>query len=179
MEMIKKFFRFLKIFRETILKNIDPNWVLKENLKRIASYKTKPRIKPYSNTKLNRKTYLGKNCNFNGLVIRGDGKVTFGDNFHSGSGILIISRNHNYEGEAIPYKGYIYKDIIIGDNVWIGSRSIILPGVNIGEGAIIQAGSVVANDIPKCGIAGGHPAKVFKYRDVAHYEDLKRQNKFH
>jgi len=54
-----------------------------------------------------------------------------------------------------------------------------LGDVTIGEGAIIQAGSVVVNDIPKYTIAGGHPAKVFKYRDAAHYERLKEEGKFH
>jgi acetyltransferase-like isoleucine patch superfamily enzyme len=56
---------------------------------------------------------------------------------------------------------------------------IILPGVTIHEGAIIQAGSVVVKDIEKCAIAGGHPAKVFKYRDIEHYEKLKKEGKFH
>jgi acetyltransferase-like isoleucine patch superfamily enzyme len=54
-----------------------------------------------------------------------------------------------------------------------------LPGVRIGEGAIIQAGSTVVKDIEKYGIAGGHPAKVFKYRDIDHYEKLKKEGKFH
>lgn len=51
----------------------------------------------------------------------------------------------------------------------------ILPGVKIGEGAIIQAGSVVVKDIEKYAIAGGHPAKTFKYRDIDHYEKLKQE----
>lgn len=52
-------------------------------------------------------------------------------------------------------------------------------GVLIGEGAIIQAGSVVVSDIPACAIAGGHPAKVFKFRDKEHYYRLKEEGKFH
>jgi len=169
---------FLKRLKEIIIKNFDPKWVLKKNLTIIASYKTIPKIRPYSKTKLNQKTHLGKNCNFNGLIIRGDGKVVIGDNFHSGEDILFITRNHNYQGNALPYEGYIYGDIIIEDNVWIGSKSIILNGITIGEGAIIQAGSVVVSDIPKFGIAGGHPAKVFKFRDEAHYMKLKKEKKF-
>ena len=51
--------------------------------------------------------------------------------------------------------------------------------MKIGEGAIIQAGSTVVKDIEKYGIAGGHPAKVFKYRDIDHYEKLKKEGKFH
>ncbi len=106
--------------------------------------------------------------------------MTIGDNFHSGRECLMITQIHNYDtGNAIPYDdSYILKDIIIKDNVWLGDRVIILGGVMIEEGAIIQAGSVVVSDIPKCAIAGGHPAKVFKYRDIEHYEKLKSEGKF-
>lgn len=126
------------------------------------------------------KTHLGSNVNFNGIEISGSGNVTIGDNFHSGRGCLIITQNHNYDsGEAIPYdSSYIIKDVTIDDNVWIGERVIILAGVHIGEGAIIQAGSVVVSDIPKCAIAGGHPAKIFRYRDIDHYEQLKEKKSF-
>ena len=125
-------------------------------------------------------TSLGNNVNFNGIRISGMGNVSIGDNFHSGKDCLIISQNHNYDkGNSIPYDNtYITKDVSIGDNVWLGDRVIVLGGVTIGEGAIIQAGSVVVSDIPKCAIAGGHPAKVFSQRDVVHYEQLKREKKF-
>lgn len=52
-------------------------------------------------------------------------------------------------------------------------------GVVIGEGAIIQAGSVVVSDVPDCAIAGGHPAKVFSYRNKEHYYQLKKEKRFH
>ena len=125
-------------------------------------------------------TVLGNNVNFNGMEIGGGGHVRIGNNFHSGPGCLMITQNHDYDhGNAIPYGSkYIYKDIFIEDNVWLGDRVIILGGVTIGEGAIIQAGSVVVSDIPKYGIAGGHPARVFKYRDKEHYEKLKKEGKF-
>ena len=126
-------------------------------------------------------TTLGNNVNFNGMKIQGSGNVTIGDNFHSGIECMIITSSHNYDkGNAIPYDDtVISKDVVIEDNVWLGNRVIILPGVKIGEGAIIQAGSVVTKDIPECAIAGGHPAKVFKQRDVPHYIRLKREGKFH
>mgnify|MGYP000276719776 CR=1 FL=1 len=124
--------------------------------------------------------YLGNNVNFNGLKISGKGEVRIGDNFHSGDGCYIITSNHNYNtGNAIPYDNtYITKDVLIEDNVWIGINVIILGGVTIGEGAIIQAGSLVLHDVPKYAIAGGHPARVFSQRDVAHYEKLKAEKKF-
>ena len=126
------------------------------------------------------KTVLGTNVNFNGLQVLGNGSVWIGDNFHSGEDCLLICQNHDFDsGDAIPYgMGNIPKDIVIEDNVWLGARVIVLGGVRIGEGAIIQAGSCVVGDIPKCAIAGGHPAVVFKTRDVEHYERLKREGKF-
>jgi len=128
-----------------------------------------------------KKTKLGKNVSFNGMSIRGCGSVYIGDNFHSGLECMMITQNHNYDtGTQIPYdEEYICKDITIEDNVWLGHRIIILGGVTIGEGAIIQAGSVVVGDIPKYAIAGGHPAKVFKYRNIEHYNKLKKEKKFH
>ena len=126
------------------------------------------------------KTFLGNNVNFNGMYIVGCGTVVIGDNFHSGRECQIITQNHNYEGEKIPYdETYICKDVHIEENVWIGNRVIILGGVHIAEGVIVQAGAVVVKDIPKYAIVGGNPAKVFKYRDKAHYEKLKAEGKFH
>ena len=93
---------------------------------------------------------------------------------------MIISQNHNYEGEAIPYdKTYVLKNINIKDNVWFGNRVIVMGNITIGEGAIIAAGSVVCKDVPDYAIVGGNPAKVIKYRDIEHYSKLKAEGKFH
>lgn len=127
--------------------------------------------------KLTPRVKIGNNCHFNGIRIQGAGNVVIGNNFHSGMNVLFISADHNYDGgNALPYDNtYISGDIIIDDNVWIGSNVIILKNVHLGEGCIIQAGSVVTKDIPPLAIAGGHPAKAFKYRDVEHYNKLKSE----
>ncbi len=131
-------------------------------------------------TYINSETTLGTNVHFNGLKIIGNGKVTIGDNFHSGQDCVFISESHNYEGKSIPYDNtYISKPIVIQDNVWLGHGVIVLPGVEIGEGAIIQAGAVVVKSIPPLSIAGGNPAKPFKLRNKEHYFDLKKLGKFH
>lgn len=149
-------------------------------LNNLKEYKEPLKVNGYSF--VNQHTFLGKNVNFNGMKIKGNGKVTIGDNFHSGQECLMITSYHKFDGgDAIPYdsKKDIDKDIFIEDNVWLGDRVIVLGGVKIGEGAIIQAGSVVVKDIPKYTIAGGHPAKVFKHRDIEHYKKLKKEGKFH
>jgi len=137
-------------------------------------------LKVNSYSSVSKTTILGKNVKFNGMTIYPGGTVTIEDNFHSGSNCQIITQNHNFNGNKIPYdETYIIKDVLIEDNVWIGNNVIILAGVHIGEGAIIQAGSVVVRDIPKLAIAGGHPAKVFSKRDESHYQSLKQQSFFH
>ena len=124
--------------------------------------------------------YVGDYCNFNGMSVLGGGKVVFGDYFHSGTECMIISQNHNYEGNKIPYDNtYKYKNIIIGDYVWFGNRVIVTGNVNIGEGAIIAAGSVVCKDVPPLAIVGGNPARVIKYRDKEHFYKLKAEGQFY
>ena len=125
-------------------------------------------------------TVLANNCHFNGIKITGSGKVSIGSNFHSGKNIVILTSFHNFDhGTAIPYDNTTYsRDVIIEDNVWLGEAVMILGGVKIGEGAIIQAGSVVCKDVPPLAIAGGHPAVPFKYRDEEHYYKLKNAGSF-
>lgn len=74
---------------------------------------------------VNKNTILKDHVNFNGLRIEGDGKVTIGRYFHSGTECLIITRNHNYDtGEEIPYdKSFVYKDIEIGGFCMAGFKS--------------------------------------------------------
>ena len=129
---------------------------------------------------VNSNTYLGYGVCFNGMSILGQGKVEIGNYFHSGTECEIITSFHNYEGEQIPYdNSYITKNVKIGDCVWLGNNVIILGGCVIGEGAIIQAGSVVCKDIPAYSIAGGYPAIPFKTRDKEHYLKMKKEERFH
>lgn len=127
-----------------------------------------------------RNTVLGNNVSLNGIEIIGKGKVTIGNYFHSGKGCLIISDNHNYDcGQAIPYDHQVVeKDVEIGDFVWLASRVIILPGTKIGEGVVVQAGSVVHGEIPDYAVVGGNPATVIKYRDIEHFKKLKSEKRF-
>lgn len=127
-------------------------------------------------------THLGKNVNFNGMKIYGKGKVYIGDNFHSGFGCSIITQNHNFKNnpKSIPYDNtYIIKDVVIKENVWLGNNVTLLPGTHIGEGVIVQAGSVVSGKIEPFSIIGGHPAKTFSKRNSEEYLELKNAGKFH
>ena len=161
-----------------ILRNIKKEYY-RNNVKKVCRKFTEP-LYVNGQSYVTPKTTLGKNVNFNGMKISGCGEVVIGDNFHSGQECKIITQVHNYEGKRIPYdETYICKDVVIENNVWLGDRVMILGGVTLGEGCIIQAGSVVVTDIQKYGIAGGHPAKIFKNRNIEHYEQLKDKKKFH
>ncbi len=168
----------IKRYLRTIRKELRRRRYTRYVMSRAASVGTDLRVNAPSS--VTGKTQLGNHVNFNGMSIRGCGECRIGDYFHSGKECIILTQNHNFDGGAtIPYDhSYDCLRVVIEDFVWIGDRVMILPGVTIHEGAIIQAGSVVVSDIPYCGIAGGHPARVFKTRDVKHFEQLKREGRF-
>ena len=125
-------------------------------------------------TRVNRHTVIGNHVVSNGMIILGEGDVIIGNHVIIASECLICSDNHVYNGTSLPIdEKVIRKKVEIGNNVWIGARCTLLPGTKIEEGAIIQAGAVVHGTIPACAIAGGNPAKVFKYRDIDLYNKLK------
>jgi len=120
-------------------------------------------------------TYIGPNCRFYGY-----GRIITGTNVIIGNDVMLLTSNHNYRGELIPYDAQgVHKDIIIQENVWVGSYAKIMPGVKINEGAIIACGSVVTKEVPYCAIVGGNPAQIIGYRDVEKYEFLKRNHKLY
>ena len=131
--------------------------------------------------RLNKSVIIKNNVNLNGMNVQGNGEVIIGNNFHSGKEILLITQNHNWKNaKKIPYDDeYILTNITIEDNVWLGSRVTIIGNTTIGEGSIIQAGSVVVTDIPPLSIAGGHPATVFSKRDEEHYNECKKMNRIY
>ena len=96
------------------------------------------------------------------------GSVKIGDNVMMGPDVIILSRNHNYDRINIPLKfqgNAMEEPVIIENDVWIGARVIILPGVHIGKGVIIGAGAVVAKNIPNYSIMVGNPARVVGMRN--------------
>lgn len=100
-------------------------------------------------------------ANYN-LTILDVGKVTIGDNAQIAPNVSIYTAGHPLHPDS-RNSGYEYGiDITIGNNVWIGGNSIILPGVHIGNNVVIGAGSVVTKDIPDNMIACGNPCKVIR-----------------
>lgn len=100
--------------------------------------------------------------NINNYIQANNG-INFGSNVELGPGVAIISANHDTEDFSNHKKE---KPIQIGNNVWIGANSTILPGVTIGNNVVIGANSVVTKDIPDNVVAHGNPCKVVKEKEV-------------
>lgn len=97
------------------------------------------------------------------------GKVRIGRDVMMGPEVVFYTVNHETKRTDIPMKMQGMTEqraCIVGDDVWIGRRAIILPGVTIGKGAIIGAGSVVTKDVPPYSMVAGNPAVVKKYRNI-------------
>ena len=95
------------------------------------------------------------------------GPLEIGDNVMMGPDVRILTSNHRTDRLDIPMcqQGSFPKEkVVIGSDVWIGTRVVILPGVYIGNGSIVAAGAVVSKDVPDYAVVGGVPAKVIKYR---------------
>ena len=83
-----------------------------------------------------------------------------------GTDVTIITRNHRFDRTDIPMMEQGFEEerpVYIGNDVWIGDRALILPGVHIGDGSIIAAGAVVTKDVSPYSIVAGVPAR--KIRD--------------
>ncbi len=102
-----------------------------------------------------------------GINAKIGGKCTIGKYVMMAPNCTIYSRNHEFSDLTKPMmeQGYSEpKEVVIGDDVWIGGNVTIMPGVKIGSHSIIGACSVVTKDVPEYAIVAGNPAQVKKYR---------------
>lgn len=133
-------------------------------------------ISSASKLKLGGNVYIAGNCE-----IHCEGGVTIGEHTMLGTGTFILSSNHNWQSETrLPFDHIgLLQEVEIGKCCWIGARSIICPGVKIGDGAIVAMGSVVTKSVPSCAIVGGNPAKIIKYRDKEVFNRLVSAKAFY
>lgn len=103
-----------------------------------------------NNTAINQEVYLD-----------GRGKLSIGQNVNIGRNVCIYTAEHDPNYPEFKYRE---KPVVIGDNVWIASNVVIIPGVRINEGAVVAAGAVVTKDVDPYTIVGGNPAKFIKKR---------------
>lgn len=101
-----------------------------------------------------------------GVLLDGRKGITIGKNTVIAYEAIIWSLNHDYNDVNFKAKG---APVNIGSYCWICSRSIILPGVKIGDGAVVASGAVVTKDVPPYTVVGGVPAKIIGKRDEKDY----------
>ena len=125
---------------------------------------------------------IGKNCNFRShlqlravyggqieigeriftntnVSITAMERIRIGNHVRIANNVVIVDHDHDYANDLSKF---LKKEVIIGDDVWIGANAVILSGVHIGEHAVVAAGAVVNHDVPPYAIVGGCPAKVIK-----------------
>lgn len=116
-------------------------------------------------TNFGRFTQIGKNVFINHACSFLDmGGITLEDHVLLGPKVNLITENH--PSDPANRRALICKPIVIKRNAWIGAAATILPGVTIGENAIVAAGAVVSKDVPANTVVGGVPAKVLKMLNV-------------
>ncbi len=133
------------------------------------------KINPIDNLKLGGNVYIGGR----GTVLYCHGGIEIGKNSIIAEGCFLISSNHNYKSKThVPFdRTGLFHKIVVGENCWIGARSMICPGVKIDDGAIVAMGSVVTKSVPKCAIVGGNPAKIIGWRNIEEYEENAKANR--
>lgn len=123
---------------------------------------------------LNPKIIIGKNCSFGAYNhITAIDKIVIGDGCLTGKWVTISDNNHgttDYEDlqkEPLERNLHSKGPVIIGRNVWIGDKVTILSGVEIGDGVVIAANSVVTKSIPSYSVVAGIPAKIIKNSNIS------------
>lgn len=102
---------------------------------------------------------LGENVFINhGFTCMSSGGVSIEDGVMIGPDAALITANHDFK----DLNRLQFKPIVIKRGAWIGARAIILPGITVGEGAVVASGAVVTHDVPARTIVGGNPARIIK-----------------
>ena len=138
-----------KLFSQLIGKPVDDSFLL---------------FPPFT-TDCGKNIHLGKRIFINsGCRFQDQGGITIGDDTLIGHNVVLATLNHNLQPEKRA--NLIPAPIKIGKRVWIGSNSTILPGITIGDNAVIGAGCVVTKDVPAGMVVAGNPARIIKRIDA-------------
>jgi len=146
----KFFYKIRRAFVASLIKKCGENVIVKDR----CYFGDGSRLIVGSNSQ------LGQNSRLNGTI-------TIGQDVLMGPDVVMMATSHEFKDTSKPINKQgeaKEKPIIIGDNVWVGTRVIILPGVEIGRNTIIGSGAVVTKSFPENSIIGGNPAKLIRMR---------------
>ncbi|MDH4135796.1 MAG: acyltransferase [Anaerolineae bacterium] len=138
---------------------------------RLASYRLLFGIKIGSHTSIHRgcRFYnpsgvtIGQHTVINrGVLLDGRRPLTIGDNVSISEEAMLLTLEHDPDSPTFEMRG---EPVVIKDRVFLGTRVIVLPGITIGEGAVVAAGAVVSYDVEDYAIVGGVPARMIRYRN--------------
>jgi acetyltransferase-like isoleucine patch superfamily enzyme len=112
-------------------------------------------------------TVINREC-----VLDGRGGLRIGDNVSISSGVWLLTSEHNVQS---PTFDQTYAPVVIEDYAWLGSRATVLPGVSVGRGAVVAAGSVVTCDVEPYSVVAGVPARAVGVRshDLRYRQDYR------
>lgn len=118
-------------------------------------------IRHRSELRVGRRVSMAQGC-----VLICSGGLTIGSDVMMAPGVHIVTNGHVFDRTDIPMRaqGIFEKPVTIGDDVWLSANVIVLPGVTVGRGSVIAAGSIVTKDVPEYSIVGGVPARVIRSR---------------
>lgn len=136
---------------------------LRELMERLTGKKVDDtfRLFPPFYTDFGKNIAIGKDVFINsGCHFQDQGGIEIGDGALIGHNVVLATINHDIT-PSNSRKNH-YAPIKLGKNVWVGSNATVLPGVTVGDWAVIAAGAVVTKDVPSCTIVGGVPAKIIK-----------------
>jgi acetyltransferase-like isoleucine patch superfamily enzyme len=120
---------------------------------------------------------IGDNVNVQmDCFLDGRGGLTIGNNVDLTPGVRILTEQHDVDS---PYYDTVKKAVVIGDHVVVGSWALLLPGVTLGEGCVVGAGSVVTRDVPPYTIVAGNPAVIKRERRQGLLYRLDYRRPFH
>jgi maltose O-acetyltransferase len=128
-----------------------------------AHFTSRGRVEIGTGTTLDRNAWLD-----------GRGGLFIGDHVATGPGVMFLTADH--DPQCPQFSGRL-EPVRVGDRAWLGARALVLPGVTIGEGAIVAAGAVVTRDVPPYAIVGGVPARIIGQREgpMSYEFDSQRQ----
>ena len=143
------------------------SWRARWLKKNLGSCGDSPKIAPGVWIADPKKLHFGNDVGMSrNVFITAGGGIWLHDHISIGPDCMIWSVNHNFDNPDLPVReqGWEYKPVVIEEDVWLGACCIIKPGVTIGRGAIISAGTILSKSVPAMSIVAGNPGRVVGWR---------------